>query len=40
MGGLARNREGDIDNYKQIDYITLEEALFKAIIYQKARSSV
>jgi hypothetical protein len=33
IGGLARNREGDIDNYRQVDYITLEEALFKAVIY-------
>jgi hypothetical protein len=29
--GLVRSKEGDIDNYKQADYMTLEGALFKAI---------
>jgi hypothetical protein len=33
VGGLVRSREGDVDNYRQIDYITLRGALFKAIIY-------
>jgi hypothetical protein len=31
--GLIRSREGDIDNYRQIDYITLGGALSKAIVY-------
>jgi hypothetical protein len=33
VGGLVRSREGDVDNYKQADYITLEGALSKAIVY-------
>jgi hypothetical protein len=30
---LIRSGKGDINNYKQINYITLKRALFKAIIY-------
>ena len=28
-----RSRKGDINNYRQADYITLRGALFEAIIY-------
>jgi hypothetical protein len=38
IGGLARSGEGDIDDYRQADYITLEGALSKAVVYWKARS--
>jgi hypothetical protein len=33
VGGLVRSGEGDIDNYRQADYITSGGALSKAIIY-------
>jgi hypothetical protein len=33
VGELVRSREGDVDNYRQADYITSGGALSKAIIY-------
>jgi hypothetical protein len=38
VGGLVRSGEGDVDNYRQADYITLGGALSKAVAYWKARS--
>jgi hypothetical protein len=38
VGGLARSGEGDVDDYRQTDYMTLGGALFKAVIYWKAGS--
>jgi hypothetical protein len=33
IGELVRSREGDVDNYRQVDYITLGGALSKAVVY-------
>jgi hypothetical protein len=38
VGGLVRSGEGDVDNHRQADYMTLGEALSKAVIYWKAGS--
>jgi hypothetical protein len=33
VGGLVRSGEGDVDNHRQADHITLGGALSKAIAY-------
>jgi hypothetical protein len=38
VGGLVRSGEGDVDDYRQADRITLGGALSKAVVYWKAGS--
>jgi hypothetical protein len=33
VGGLVRSKEGDVDDYRQADHMTLGGALSKAVIY-------
>jgi hypothetical protein len=33
VGGLVRSGEGDVDNHRQADYMTLGGALSEAVVY-------
>jgi hypothetical protein len=33
--GLVRSKEGDVDNYRQADYITLEELYLKPLYIKR-----